>query len=121
VTLDFLREHKIAIALNLATSGSWSDKKLLLSSLKNAVAMRGQSLPEEFKNEISLLAVDEGFQGRGLGALLVNELRRLVDTEIHVKTDSTNTGAIRFYEKNKFVKSQTLRIATRELVCFKSE
>lgn len=61
--------------------------------------------------ELSSIGVDPKIKSRGVGSLLIDELKKQVDfnkfTYITLETDAVdNDGAIHFYEKNGFVKER---------------
>ena len=118
VTLEFMRMHKVAIALGLLLSTSGYDKILLSSLALNFILMLGKDLPPEFENEISLLAVSGPFQGKGIGTALVNALRREGLSQIRVKTDAANAPAVKFYERNGFARVGQIALGRRTLVTF---
>lgn len=61
--------------------------------------------------EISSIGVDPQISSRGVGTLLIDELKKQVDFEkfayITLETDALNNdGAIHFYEKNGFIRER---------------
>ncbi len=66
---------------------------------------------EEKYIELSSIGVDPTAKGKGVGSLLIDELKKIVDFEkfayITLETDAVNNdGAIHFYEKNDFVRER---------------
>lgn len=66
---------------------------------------------EEKYVELSSIGVTPAAKSRGIGSLLIDELKRKVDFQkfayITLETDAIdNEGAIHFYEKNKFVRER---------------
>lgn len=64
---------------------------------------------EEKYVELSSIGVDPTIKNMGVGSLLITELKKIVDFNkfayITLETDAVNNdGAIRFYEKNDFVR-----------------
>lgn len=120
LTLAFLRRHKLALARHLLFSGRLSDKVLLLRSAANAFFVRGTGLSHEFDNEISLLAVLNGHQRKGVGRRLVEGIRERAGPLLNVKTDLDNHDANRFYESCGFRRAKQISIGLRKLVCYES-
>ena len=61
--------------------------------------------------ELSSIGVDPDSKSKGIGSMLIDNLKKLVDFEkyayITLETDAVNNeGAIRFYEKNGFVRER---------------
>lgn len=61
--------------------------------------------------ELSSIGVDPTIKSRGVGSLLIDELKKIVDFNkfayITLETDAVNNdGAIHFYEKNRFVRER---------------
>lgn len=61
--------------------------------------------------ELSSIGVDPTIKSKGVGSLLIDELKKIVDFNkfayITLETDSANNdGAIHFYEKNGFVRER---------------
>lgn len=61
--------------------------------------------------ELSSIGVDPTIKSKGVGSLLIDELKRIVDFNkfayITLETDAVNNdGAIHFYEKNGFVRER---------------
>ena len=61
--------------------------------------------------ELSSIGVDPDAKSKGIGSMLIENLKKLVDFEkytcITLETDAVNNeGAIRFYEKNGFVRER---------------
>lgn len=61
--------------------------------------------------ELSSIGVDPTIKSRGVGSLLIDELKKIVDFNkfayITLETDAVNNdGAIHFYEKNGFVRER---------------
>ncbi|MDP2188236.1 MAG: GNAT family N-acetyltransferase [Sphingobacteriaceae bacterium] len=56
------------------------------------------------ENKIGLIAVDAGFQGRGIGSLLVKSIENAIEPGelLYVATQESNTLACRFYENLGF-------------------
>jgi len=121
LSIDYLRKHKLAVGWQLLSSPSWKDKKILVEMVISYILMLGKPLPEEFQDEISLLAVATGYQGRGIGAELIKTLRKEGPTRVRVKTEVTNTGAIRFYEKNGFKPVGSITAGLRRMVAFEQD
>ena len=66
---------------------------------------------EEKYVELSSIGVDSTIKSKGVGSLLIDELKKIVDfnkfTYITLETDAVNNdGAIHFYEKNGFVQER---------------
>ena len=66
---------------------------------------------EEKYVEISSIGVDPTIKSKGVGSLLIDELKKIVDFNkfayITLETDAVNNdGAIHFYEKNGFVRER---------------
>ena len=66
---------------------------------------------EEKYVELSSIGVDPTIKSKGVGSLLVDELKKIVDFNkfayITLETDAVNNdGAIHFYEKNGFVRER---------------
>lgn len=66
---------------------------------------------EEKYVELSSIGVDPTIKSKGVGSLLVDELKKIVDIDkfayITLETDAVNNdGAIHFYEKNGFVRER---------------
>lgn len=66
---------------------------------------------EEKYVELSSIGVDPTIKSKGVGSLLIDELKKIVDfnkfTYITLETDAVNNdGAIHFYEKNGFVRER---------------
>ena len=66
---------------------------------------------EEKYVELSSIGVDPTIKSKGVGSILINELKRIVDFDkfsyITLETDAVNNdGAIHFYEKNGFVRER---------------
>ena len=63
---------------------------------------------------ISLFAVMPGYQHRGIGTQLLEAFRRRCMMEgygtVQLEVRTTNTNAIRFYEKHGFLKTEHLRM-----------
>ena len=65
---------------------------------------------EEKYVELSSIGVDPTIKSKGVGSLLIDDLKKIVDFNkfayITLETDAVNNdGAIHFYEKNGFVKT----------------
>ena len=61
--------------------------------------------------ELSSIGVDPNIKSKGVGSLLIDELKKIVDFDkfayITLETDAVNNdGAIHFYEKNGFVRER---------------
>ncbi len=66
---------------------------------------------EEKYVELSSIGVDTAIKSKGVGSLLIDELKKIVDFNkfayITLETDAVNNdGAIHFYEKNSFVRER---------------
>lgn len=66
---------------------------------------------EEKYVELSSIGVDPTMKSKGVGSLLIDELKKIVDFNkfayITLETDAVNNdGAIHFYEKNGFVRER---------------
>lgn len=66
---------------------------------------------EEKYVELSSIGVDPAVKSKGVGSLLIDELKKIVDFNkfayITLETDAVNNdGAIHFYEKNGFVRER---------------
>lgn len=66
---------------------------------------------EEKYVELSSIGVDPTIKSKGVGSLLIDELKKIVDFNkfayITLETDAVNNdGAIHFYEKNGFVRER---------------
>ena len=66
---------------------------------------------EEKYVELSSIGVDPTIKSKGVGSLLIDELKKIVDFSkfayITLETDAVNNdGAIHFYEKNGFVRER---------------
>ena len=66
---------------------------------------------EEKYVELSSIGVDPAIKSKGVGSLLIDELKKIVDFNkfayITLETDAVdNDGAIHFYEKNGFVRER---------------
>lgn len=66
---------------------------------------------EEKYVELSSIGVDSTIKSKGVGSLLIDELKKIVDFNkfayITLETDAVNNdGAIHFYEKNGFVRER---------------
>lgn len=66
---------------------------------------------EEKYVELSSIGVDPAIKSKGVGSLLIDELKKIVDFNkfayITLETDAVNNdGAIHFYEKNGFVRER---------------
>lgn len=66
---------------------------------------------EEKYVELSSIGVDPTIKSKGVGSLLIDELKKIVDFSkfayITLETDAVNNdGAIHFYEKNGFVRKR---------------
>ena len=66
---------------------------------------------EEKYVELSSIGVDPTIKSKGVGSLLIDELKKIVDFNkfayITLETDAVNNdGAIHFYEKNGFVRKR---------------
>ena len=66
---------------------------------------------EEKYLELSSIGVDPTIKSKGVGSLLIDELKKIVDFNkfayITLETDAVNNdGAIHFYEKNGFVRER---------------
>ena len=66
---------------------------------------------EEKYVELSSIGVDPAIKSKGVGSLLIDELKKIVDFDkfayITLETDAVNNdGAIHFYEKNGFVRER---------------
>ena len=66
---------------------------------------------EEKYVELSSIGVDPTIKSKGVGSLLIDELKKIVDFDkfayITLETDAVNNdGAIHFYEKNGFVRER---------------
>lgn len=66
---------------------------------------------EEKYVELSSIGVDPAIKSKGVGSLLIDELKKIVDFNkfayITLETDAANNdGAIHFYEKNGFVRER---------------
>ena len=66
---------------------------------------------KEIYVELSSIGVDPTIKSKGVGSLLIDELKKIVDFEkfayITLETDAVNNdGTIHFYEKNGFVKER---------------
>lgn len=71
---------------------------------------------EEKYVELSSIGVDPTIKSKGVGSLLIDELKKIVDFNkfayITLETDAVNNdGAIHFYEKNGFVKERNYETA----------
>ena len=81
--------------------------------LGNAVGAICGSRLDGGRAAISLFAVIPGYQNRGVGTQLLESFRRRCMMEgyplIQLEVRTTNTSAIRFYEKHGFVKTEHLR------------
>jgi ribosomal protein S18 acetylase RimI-like enzyme len=119
LSLNFIRNNKFMIMMSLLFSLNLQDKLIFLCNILNAFLMIGKTLPKDFKNEISLLAVNHKFTGNGIGNRLLKKLSELNLPVIRVKTHLDNLGAIRFYENNGFYKYGIVKIGIFTLVKFK--
>ena len=66
---------------------------------------------EEKYVELSSIGVDPSIKSKGVGSLLIDELKKIVDFNkfayITLETDAVNNdGAIHFYEKNVFIRER---------------
>lgn len=71
----------------------------------------GEVKREEKYVELSSIGVDPTIKSKGVGSLLIDELKKIVDFNkfayITLETDAVNNdGAIHFYEKNGFVRER---------------
>lgn len=71
----------------------------------------GEVKREEKYVELSSIGVDPAVKSKGVGSLLIDELKKIVDFDkfayITLETDAVNNdGAIHFYEKNGFVRER---------------
>jgi ribosomal protein S18 acetylase RimI-like enzyme len=119
VSLNFLRDNKFGIMAGLLLSGSLTDKALLVESILNGISMLGRELPQEFENEISLLAVREGFRGKGIGGTLIDAFLATHQGVVKVKTGHKNSGAIKFYKTMGFAEDGSVTAGIKKLVCFR--
>lgn len=71
----------------------------------------GEAKREEKYVELSSIGVDPNIKSKGVGSLLIDSLKHIVDftkfAYINLETDAIdNEGAIHFYEKNGFVRER---------------
>lgn len=71
----------------------------------------GEAKREEKYVELSSIGVDPNIKSKGIGSLLIDSLKHIVDftkfAYINLETDAIdNEGAIHFYEKNGFVRER---------------
>lgn len=71
----------------------------------------GEAKREEKYVELSSIGVDPNIKSKGVGSLLIDSLKHIVDftkfAYINLETDAVNNeGAIHFYEKNGFVRKR---------------
>ena len=71
----------------------------------------GEAKREEKYVELSSIGVDPNIKSKGVGSLLIDSLKHIVDftkfAYINLETDAVdNEGAIHFYEKNGFVRER---------------
>ena len=71
----------------------------------------GEAKREENYVELSSIGVDPNIKSKGVGSLLIDSLKHIVDftkfAYINLETDAVdNEGAIHFYEKNGFVRER---------------
>jgi len=120
ITLNFLKEYKLALVSTLGFSFSMTDKILLYKSIINSILIK--DLDNEYtKNEISLVAVLDKYQGKGVGTSMINEILQIPDEIIHIKTDEGNLGARALYRKIGFREVVIEKIGTRRLACMRYE
>lgn len=121
VSLRYLRKHKWAVSVHWLCSMNLMEKSLLAQAVISSMKMGSAELPPDFLDEISLLAVSDKAQGKGVGRSLIAYLRKVKPGSINVKTEKNNVGAIRFYNANGFVAVNKITVGTRTLICFASE
>ena len=88
--------------------GAFLRKPKVFMRLVRAFLKPGESRREEAYVELASIGVDPIAKGKGVGSLLINELKQRVDfaqfSYINLETDAAdNEAANRFYQKNGFV------------------
>lgn len=97
--------------------GAFLRKSGIFLRLVRAFLKSGESVRTEAYVELASIGVRPDMKGRGVGSLLIDELKSRVNFErfayINLETDAENNeGANRFYQKNGFCLARTF--VTRE-------
>lgn len=92
--------------------GAFFRKPKVFMRLVRALLKPSEAKREEAYVELSSIGVEPDQKGKGIGSLLIAELKKNTDFEkfayINLETDAENNeGANRFYQKNGFVLSRT--------------
>lgn len=92
--------------------GAFFRKPKVFMRLVRALLKPGEAKREEAYVELSSIGVEPDQKSKGIGSLLIAELKKNTDFEkfayINLETDAENNeGANRFYQKNGFVLSRT--------------
>ena len=111
IVRDSLREN-YPTSIYLDIHKWWRDGFLVAVLDGHPVGFLAAVVPSDGQARILMLAVTGSYRMRGIGSMLMDEflkacgLRGLKRIELEVRT--TNTGAIRFYQRYGFMISHTL-------------
>ena len=113
---DFSGLYKFMIKTRLIPFGWYSVGALFRRPSAFMHIIKAFLKPSEVKRdekyvELSSIGVDPTIKSKGVGSLLIDELKKIVDFNkfayITLETDAVNNdGAIHFYEKNGFVRER---------------
>lgn len=107
----YMIKHKL-FAFAWYSIGAFFRKPKVFVRLVRAFLKPGEAKREESYIELSSIGVEPAEKGKGIGSLLIEELKKNTDFEkfayINLETDAENNEATnRFYQKNGFVLSKT--------------
>lgn len=118
---NFSGLYKFMIKTRLILFGCYSVVALIrrpsaFMHIIRAFLKPGEVKREEKYVELSSVGVDPKIKSKGVGTLLIDELKKHVDFEkfayITLETDAVdNEGAIHFYEKNGFIRERMFETA----------
>lgn len=91
--------------------GAFFRRPSVFMHIISAFLKPGEAKREEKYVELSSIGVDPNIKSKGVGSLLIDSLKHIVDftkfAYINLETDAIdNEGAIHFYEKNGFVRER---------------
>lgn len=104
------------------SAGAFFRKPSAFIHIISAFLKPSEVLRNEKYVELSSIGVDPKFKSRGVGTILINQLKKQVDFEkyayITLETDALNNeAAIHFYEKNDFVRYRTYKTDEGREMC----